>query len=67
MSKEKIKIEKISDIIALFNGVRTYAEVGAMLDPTRSGSTVARWVTMLRKEGFKVDTASKGKRKLIIE
>lgn len=62
---EGIKIEKISDIIPLFeNGKKTFKEVGMMLNPVRSGSTVARYVKKLRQSGYEVKTMSRGNKSL---
>ncbi len=62
-----IKIEKISEIIPLFeNGKKTLEEVGLLLTPQRSKNTIARYVRTLREAGYEVKTMSKGKRGLII-
>lgn len=63
--QQGIKIEKISEIIPLFeNGTKTYKEVGLMLDPVRSANTIGRYVRILRTAGYEVKVMSRGTKKL---
>lgn len=61
-----IKIEKISDIIPLFDGNRTISEVVEMIEPKKSRITVDRWIKKLKDNGFEIKVRKVGRRGLKI-
>lgn len=63
---KQIKINRLRDVLPLFDGLRTLTEIGQMVEPKVAGGTVAKWVRELRKAGYTVNTAKKGKPKLKI-
>jgi len=60
-----MKIKKLSEIIPLIEKGKTLKEIGEMLEPKRSPSTMWRYARTLRDAGYKLPT-KKGRRSLKI-